>query len=241
MASGGTLELADGGSVYDNLVKRVAASLPDEGYAEGGGVDWNSYAQTYQQMMDPTYSGSTGLTYTQPLGAPQVTDNAIASGLSSFTPGSAGDGGARSGAAPNDTQNVSAASLGISPANLGMGLGTIASLATGVPGLGLVGSALGTMSEVSEINEALNSTGAQPLGWGQTLSAIGNNLSFGLAGTPAEHSMIDNTSAMVDAARASGTGGYSPEGGYGGPAGSFGGGYGGDPVSAGQGGGWGTE
>jgi hypothetical protein len=244
MASGGALAMNEGGSVYERLAARVRAAFEEQeapGFADGGDIDWNSYAQTYQQMLNPAMSGSTGLNYTEPVGAQQQQPvDPIGSRLSSFTPGSAGDGVSPGLGGPQGNSMPSSA-LGVSPSKLGMGIGTIASLATGVPALGMLGSALGTLSEVSEANEALGKSGAAPLGFGQTLSAIGNNLSFGLLGAPVDYSMVDNTSAMVDAARAAGQDGYSPGAGYDGPASSFGGGYGGDVVGAGEGGGYGRE
>jgi len=74
--------------------------------------------------------------------------------------------------------------------NFGMA-GSLLGLATGVPGLGLVGNAIGTGLEMNNMNNALSTAQASnpginfgTLGFGNALSAIANNATFGALGTP---------------------------------------------------------
>lgn len=149
------------------------------------------------------------------------------------TPGSSGN--------LNDTNKGpegTLSDLGISatPSQVGSVLGTGLGLATGIPGLGLAGTAIGTAIEGRDIDNALSYAGAPELSFGQLASGFANNATFGAFGTNLNDAMVANTNAMVDAARAAGEGGYSADAGYSGPAGGFGGGYGGDvPDSGGTG------
>ena len=66
---------------------------------------------------------------------------------------------------------------------LGQAVGSLAGLATGVPGLGLGLGALGTLADVVGLNQELGMMGLpQDVSFA---SALANNLSLGLAGTPA--------------------------------------------------------
>lgn len=66
---------------------------------------------------------------------------------------------------------------------LGQAVGSLAGLATGVPGLGLGLGALGTLADTIGLNQELGMMGLpQDVSFA---SALANNLSFGLAGTPA--------------------------------------------------------
>jgi hypothetical protein len=61
-------------------------------------------------------------------------------------------------------------------------VGGLAGLAVGVPGLGLAGSALGTLADVTNINSLLSEYGAPTIGLSGGLSALANNMTFGLLG-----------------------------------------------------------
>lgn len=220
MASGGALAMSEGGSVYERLVERVRAAFEEQeapGFADGGDIDWNSYAQTYQQMLNPAMSGSTGLSYTEPVGAQQQPVDPIGSRLSSFTPGSAGvPGGA--GQATVDTRSVSVPGMSAGRA-LGA-MGTLGSAITGVGGLGLAGAALGNALEAREYNAALDTArSASPqysfpgLSFGQIASGIANTVTGGLLGTSLNDSFVDNGIAGTSQSRggASGPGTGDPE------------------------------
>lgn len=220
MASGGALAMNEGGSVYERLAARVRAAFEEQeapGFADGGDIDWNSYAQTYQQMLNPAMSGSTGLKYTEPVGAQQQPVDPIGSRLSSFTPGSAGVPGG-SGQATVDTRSVSVPGMSAGRA-LGA-MGTLGSAMTGFPGLGLAGAALGNALEAREYNAALDAArSANPqysfpgLSFGQIASGIGNTVTGGLLGTSLNDSFVDNAIAGTSQSRggASGPGTGDPE------------------------------
>lgn len=61
-------------------------------------------------------------------------------------------------------------------------VGTVAGVPLGIPGLGIVGSALGTAADTAEVNTALGSQGLNAVGVPGYLDALTNNLSFGLLG-----------------------------------------------------------
>ena len=68
---------------------------------------------------------------------------------------------------------------------IGGGIGTLASMASGVPGLGIAGSAIGNIADMYDANydRGLESLGAETLGIGDFFSGLGNSLSFGVGGT----------------------------------------------------------
>lgn len=149
-------------------------------------------------------------------------------------------------------------SLGMSPSTFGGVLGSIGSAATGVPGLGALGKAIGTGVEFGEYQNALGKAaetnpelGIGKMGLGAYLSGLVNNLSFGLLGTPLSDASVEasisgtpqpgvpgnpaNDPDSYTSAQST-TGGSGPGvGDPGGPAGGFGGGYGGDSPDSGNG------
>lgn len=159
---------------------------------------------------------------------------------------------------PDFSSSISLPSLGISNPTLGMGLGTLASAATGIPGLGFAGTALGTLGDLANANTALSVSNANnpnmnapALGAKDFFSGLVNNASFGMLGTSIGDSMIGNAISGVSqpgvpgnaandpdsfsSAQAGGGTGGAGVGDPGGPAGGFGGGYGGDSPDSGNG------
>ncbi len=74
---------------------------------------------------------------------------------------------------------------------LGSTLGGLAGLATGVPGLGLVGGAIGTGFDVAGRNSQLSELGQPTIGLNGALSALGNNVSWGAFGRSANDQFVD--------------------------------------------------
>lgn len=179
MASGGALAMNEGGSVYERLAARVRAAFEEQeapGFADGGDIDWNSYAQTYQQMLNPAMSGPTGLNYTEPVGAQQQQPvDPIGSGLSSFTPGSAGDGvstglgGPQGRSTPGTGYNM--------PGRIGSAVGSVL-------GSGIVGGALGNVIGTTQANRDLMSMGVTNQINPATMAAYGAVPFGGLLGIP---------------------------------------------------------
>lgn len=187
-------------------------------YAEGGAVsdDMLTYGMRPQAMSDGWRASSPAMMYSWPTPQQQA-DTAIASGLSSFTPGSAGTPGG-AGQATVDTRSVSAPGMNAGRA-LGV-VGQLGSMFTGIPGLGLAGTALGTALDAREYDAALDAARAANPGYAfpgltasQVMSGIANNLSFGTLGTPIDYSFVDNAIAGTAPSRggASGPGTGDPE------------------------------
>ena len=63
---------------------------------------------------------------------------------------------------------------------IGGGIGTLASMASGVPGWGIAGSAIGNIADISEANKGLETLGAETLGFVDYLGGVGNSVTFGL-------------------------------------------------------------
>ena len=184
--------------------------------ASGGAVsnDMLTYGMRPQAMSDGWRASSPAMEYSWP--TPQQADP-IAAGLSSFTPGSASAPG-DAGQARVDTPNVSTPGMNAGRA-LGV-MGQLGSMFTGIPGLGLAGTALGTALEAREYDAALDAARAANPGYAfpgltasQVMSGIANNLSFGMFGTSLNDSFVDNAIAGTSQSRggASGPGTGDPE------------------------------
>ena len=89
----------------------------------------------------------------------------------------------------------------------GSTIGGIAGLASGIPGLGVVGAGLGTAYDVSQANTALEGVGASPLGFGDWASGLANAASFGMfgesIGDQAQESWDANIEGIEDSMRGS--------------------------------------
>lgn len=195
MASGGALAMNEGGSVYERLAARVRAAFDEQeapGFADGGDIDWNSYAQTYQQMMNPAMSGPTGLSYTEPVGAQQQPVDPIGSRLSSFTPGSAGDGVSTGLGGPQ----------GRSTPGTGYDIpGRVGSVAGSVLGSGIVGGAVGNVVGTNQANRDLMAMGVPNQIDPVTMAAYGAvpfGSMFGLPSPQKEFNSIVTSQLMPD-------------------------------------------
>jgi hypothetical protein len=107
------------------------------------------------------------------------------------------------GQLPSGLQGVvSRGFSGLSPSTKGSLIGTGLSAVTGIPGLGMLGSVVGSLSDVVNTNSIINDFNAanpqgrvgptNTLGFMDALRAVGNGLTFGIAGKNAYSTMVDN-------------------------------------------------
>lgn len=207
-------------------IKALAASgvLPKRKFAEGGfAQSYNSisdpdkylnygstpFSQFTQTAMEtPAQMARTGpgpLDETQPsftAQAPALTQGALMNDSDGLDIGNIGDpsgkGTAAGPGAPSSSPGAPGATGpgGFSWGTVGGALGTAASAAMGVGGLGLAGSMLGTAADVANANNTIGYANAQPglnadkLGFMDYMSALANSM-FGL-GTSAKDAAFNN-------------------------------------------------
>lgn len=153
-------------------------------YAEGGAVsdDMLTYGMRPQAMSDGWRASSPAMEYSWPTPQQQA-DTAIASGMSSFTPGSAGDGVSTGLGGPP----------GRSTPGTGYDMpGRIGSVVGSVLGSGIVGGALGNVIGTAQANQDLMSMGVTNQINPATMAAYGA-VPFGSAlGLPTPQTMFND-------------------------------------------------
>jgi len=205
---------ADGGAVSnDMLTYGMRPQVMTDAWPASSGVsnDMLTYGMRPQVTTDAWRASSPVMEYSWPT-PQQQSDAVISGGLSSFTPGGGGSSaGDASGGSPVETGSVSIPGMNAGRA-LGL-VGQLGSMFTGIPGLGLAGTALGTAMQASELNSALDAARSANPGYsfpgltaGQIASGIANNLSFGMFGTPIDYSFVDNAIAGTAPSRGGATG-----------------------------------
>lgn len=79
--------------------------------------------------------------------------------------------------------------------------GTVAGLATGLPGIGFVGNVVGNALERNSINASLKNADQEELSFGDLLSAIGHTATGGIFGTSLANAAIDKSATKAESMR----------------------------------------